>query len=59
MTVKPRPDDKKQVVAFRKAARILGCDESEEHFDTALAKVARHKPTHEPKDTPRAPRGKK
>ncbi len=29
---------------FKIAARELGSDESEEHFDAALAKVARHKP---------------
>ena len=29
---------------FVDAAHALGCDESEEHFNAALAKVARHKP---------------
>jgi hypothetical protein len=29
---------------FVKAARELGCEESEEHFNATLAKVARHKP---------------
>jgi hypothetical protein len=32
-----------QSAAFKKAARELGCDESEERFDQALKKVA--KPT--------------
>jgi hypothetical protein len=36
--------------AFIDAARALGCDESEEHFNEALAKVARHKP---PPDAPK------
>jgi hypothetical protein len=44
MVTKIRPHDKEQAVAFRKAARALGCDESEERFDATLAKVARHKP---------------
>jgi hypothetical protein len=29
---------------FRRAARELGCDESEERFNAALKQVARHKP---------------
>ena len=29
---------------FIKAARELGCDESEEAFDAALRKVAKHRP---------------
>ena len=33
-----------QSEAFIKAARELGCDESEERFDEVLKKVARHKP---------------
>ena len=28
---------------FKQAARDLGCDESAEHFDAALKRVARHK----------------
>jgi hypothetical protein len=34
-----------QAEAFIEAAKDLGCDESEAHFDAALKKVARHKPT--------------
>jgi hypothetical protein len=40
--------DKAQVAAFRKAARELGCDESEERFQEALRKVA--KPAHGKRD---------
>src|SRR5581483_3574568 len=32
--------DKQQVAAFRKAARQLGCDESEDRFASVLKKVA-------------------
>ena len=39
---KNKPAD--QVKAFRKAARELGCDESEERFQEALRTVAKHKP---------------
>jgi hypothetical protein len=46
-TKKPPADDRKQVAAFRKAARELGCDESEDRFKDALRAVAKHKP---PKD---------
>jgi hypothetical protein len=41
-----------QVRAFRKAARELGADESEERFNAALKTVAKHKndpkPAHDP-----------
>jgi hypothetical protein len=40
-----------QVRAFRKAARELGCDESEERFQEALRTVAKQKPK-EPKQKP-------
>jgi hypothetical protein len=43
---------------FIEAARALGADESEEHFDAMLAKVARHsisEPT-SPRRTPRTKR---
>jgi hypothetical protein len=36
--------EKRQVTAFRKAARELGADESPERFDAALKTVGRHKP---------------
>jgi hypothetical protein len=42
------PEQKKteddQVRAFRKAARELGCDESEERFQDALRTIAKQKP---------------
>jgi hypothetical protein len=37
----PNPQTEK----FKAAARAVGCDESEEHFDVALGKVPRHKLT--------------
>jgi hypothetical protein len=43
MTLKPDPKAKNQI-AFRKAARELGCDPSEERFQDALRKIAKHKP---------------
>jgi hypothetical protein len=36
--------DRGQIRGFRKAARDLKADVSEERFDAALKKVARHKP---------------
>ncbi|MEJ0095398.1 MAG: hypothetical protein WDN46_18935 [Methylocella sp.] len=33
---------------FTEAARELGCDEDESHFDEKLKKVARHTPTKVP-----------
>jgi hypothetical protein len=46
MTSKPDTNakDKKQAAAFRKAARDLGCDPSEERFQEALRTVAKAKP---------------
>jgi hypothetical protein len=44
-TNKPAPD-KAQVAAFRKAARELGCDESEERFQEALRTIAKQKTYH-------------
>jgi hypothetical protein len=35
---------KLQVEKFRKAARELECDESEQNFDAALKAVAKHAP---------------
>jgi hypothetical protein len=35
--------DREQAAAFRKAARDLGCTDSEEQFQAALRKVAKHK----------------
>ena len=35
--------DKDQIASFRKAARELGCDESEERFQEALRTIAKQK----------------
>lgn len=40
-----QPED--QARKFIDAARELGCDEDESHFEAALKKVARHKPPHD------------
>jgi hypothetical protein len=42
----PKADD--QVKAFRKAARELGADKSDERFKDALRKIAKHKPNAKP-----------
>jgi hypothetical protein len=39
-----------QAKQFIETARALGCDEDEAHFDTALKKVAQHKPSHTTND---------
>src|SRR5262245_5269388 len=44
MARKPRARKDRQVVAFRKAARQLGADESEDHFQGVLRTLARAKP---------------
>ncbi|GEM_PF-3552918 len=38
---KPNTDQSDQ---FTQAARALECDESEQHFNTTLGKIVRHKP---------------
>lgn len=53
MTAKPKPDNKEQAASFRKAARELGCDDSEERFQGALRTVAKAKPHPQPKDSKR------
>jgi hypothetical protein len=45
--VKKAESERDQAAAFRKAARELGCDDSEEQFQGALRKIARHKPKDE------------
>jgi hypothetical protein len=40
---KPKPDDPKQAAAFRKAARELGADESDERFKEALRTLGKRK----------------
>ena len=47
MKVKPKSE---QVDKFEEAARALECDESEERFDAALGKIARHKPHKDSED---------
>jgi hypothetical protein len=39
----PSKSDKRQVTAFRTAARELECDESEVSFDKALGKIGKAK----------------
>ena len=38
-----------QIARFKETARALGCDEDKERFETALGKVAAHKPAGAPK----------
>ncbi len=47
------PSNLSQSERFKQAARELGCDENESHFEEALKKVARHKP---PPDKPAEPK---
>lgn len=47
---KKQPKKEIQSEAFVNAARALGCDESEAHFDASLKKVARHKPQKDGED---------
>jgi hypothetical protein len=42
-----------QASRFREAARMLGCDESEEAFNAALKKVAKAPPPKESKSQPK------
>lgn len=42
---KSKSDDKAQVRAFRKAARELGCEDSEDRFKAALRTIGKAKPT--------------
>jgi hypothetical protein len=48
-STRSRRPQKSQHNGFIEAARALDCDESEEHFDAALAKIAAHKPPDDPK----------
>jgi len=49
----PKDKSNRQAKAFIEAARELGCDDDESHFEEKLKKVARHKP---PPDAPPAPK---
>ena len=42
-----RPDDRKQIAAFRKAAREAGADDNEERFKDALRTIAKARPSPE------------
>lgn len=44
MKKKSQTENASQLESFIKAARELGCDEDEAHFEEKLKKVARHKP---------------
>jgi len=57
MAAQPKPDDKKQAAAFRRAARELGCDNSEERFKEALRTVVNAKPSPEKRKSRRANHG--
>jgi hypothetical protein len=48
MVGKSQDGIREQTLRFEQAARELECDESEEHFDAALKKVAAHKPAGDP-----------
>ena len=58
MTKRPK-NKSSQVAGFRKAARELGCDESEDRFKDALRTVAKHKPQSRPqkRTSPRVQKG--
>jgi hypothetical protein len=45
MTAKAKPDAKRQVADFCKAARELSADATDEQFQSALRKIAKHKPS--------------
>lgn len=49
---KPAPEPDDQVRAFRKAARDLGCEDSEDRFKAALRTVGKVKPPEREKLSP-------
>jgi hypothetical protein len=49
----------KQSQNFIGAARELGCEEDESHFEATLKKVARHKPPPDAPPEPKKPKTKK
>jgi hypothetical protein len=53
----PEDENKQQVAAFRKAARQLGCDETEDRFKDALRAVSKAKPRHKTDDRAAKERG--
>jgi hypothetical protein len=56
MTNKTKDDPGDVVKAFRKAARELGCNQSEQRFQEALFAIGRDKPTRKPPKRRRAAR---
>jgi hypothetical protein len=48
MTLKPDPKAKKQMAAFRKAARELGADAGDDQFKGVLRALAKPKPSTRP-----------
>jgi hypothetical protein len=60
MADKPKhKDDPGQSQRFINKARELGCDDSEEAFDEALRKVARHTPKDDKGKSPKDRKGEK
>ena len=51
---KPKEAESAQHDSFIKAARELGCDEDEAHFEEKLRKIARQKPRETPNKARRA-----
>jgi hypothetical protein len=49
--IKSKDDALSQPERFKQAARELGCDEDESHFEEKLKKVARHKLKNEAKSS--------
>ena len=52
-----QPDDKEQAAAFRKAARELGAEATDEQFQGALRKIAKAKPSPRPDEGKKDRRG--
>jgi hypothetical protein len=44
MRTQPKGENKQQLAAFRKAARELDADQSEDRFKETLRTLAKHKP---------------
>jgi hypothetical protein len=51
-----QPGSPDQSERFVKAARELGCDEDEAHFEEALRKIGRRRPPAEPPHAPEKPK---
>jgi hypothetical protein len=48
MTKATQDEQKSQSDKLKEAARELGCDEDEKHFDEHLKKLVKHKPVEKP-----------